>query len=196
MHYDDGYDDHDDTKIERSRERERERERQRLLLRFRRSAPATYGRAAILRLPSYGLQPAMSAIPVAACSQPSVRLHPLVVLPERGQVLRVIQVFAEDGIMHVRFALIPPARGPSTLYDVQYDEHTEWLPAEGSMCSMIGVFVRDRDRHYTLQIGPIFAVKVLNIQVPFFDMEGRMRVNTMDKHWEGVLAAVYVPKLQ
>ena len=64
------------------------------------------------------------------------------------------------------------------------------------MCSMIGVFVRDRDRHYTLQFGPIFAVKVLNTQVPFFDMEGRMRVNTMDKHWEGVLAAVYVPKLQ
>ena len=193
MHYDDGYDDdHDYTKIERSRERER----QRLLLRFRRSAPATYGRAAILRLPSYGLQPAMSAIPFAACSQPSVRLRPLVVLPYRGQVLQVRGGFMKDGRMHVRFALISPARGPATLYDVKYDEQTEWLPSENSMCSMIGVFVRDMDRHYTLQLGPIFAVKVLNLQVPFYDIEGRWRVTTMDKHWEGVLVAVYVPKLQ
>ena len=131
-------------------------------------------------------------IPFAA----SERLRSLVVLPERGKVLQVVWVFVAKGIMHVRFALISRARGPSIFYDVQYDEHTEWLPPVSSMCSMIGVFVRDRDRHHTLQLGPIFAVKVLNLPVPFYDMEGRMRVNTMDKHWEGVLAAVYVPKLQ
>ena len=138
----------------------------------------------------------MSAIPFAACSQPSVRLRSLEVLPYRGQVLQVSGVFMKDGRMHVRFALMSPARGPSTLFDVQYDEHTEWLPPEGSMCSMIGVFVRDRDRHHTLQLGPIFAVKVLNMQVQHYDMSGRLRVNMMDKHWEGVLAAVYVPKFQ
>ena len=86
MHYDDGYDDHDDTEIERSRERERKR----VLLRFRRSAPATYGRLAVLRLPSYGLLPAMSVMPVAACSQPSVRLRTLEVVLARGHLLQVM----------------------------------------------------------------------------------------------------------
>ena len=131
-------------------------------------------------------------IPFAA----SERLRSLEVLPERGKLLQVVLVFARDGIMHVRFALISPARGPATLYDVKYDEHTEWLPPENSTCSMIGVFVRDTVRHYTLQLGPMFAVKVLNLPVPFYDMEGRLRMNAMDKHWEGVLVAVYVPKLQ
>ena len=189
MHYDDGYDDdHDYTKIERSRERETEGA----------SAISSVGASNIracchlLRLPSYGLQPAMSMIPFAA----SERLRSLEVLPERGKVLQVVWVFVKDGIMHVRFALISPARGPSIFYDVQYDEHTEWLPPVSSMCSMVGVFVRDLDRHHTLQLGPIFAVKVLNIQVQHYDMSGTLRVNMMDKHWEGVLAAVYVPKLQ
>ena len=95
--------------------------------------------------------------------------------------------------MHVRFGKISAANGPPTLYDVHMDEHTEWLPPAGSICSMIGVFVGDKDRHHTLQLGPMFSVNVLNLPVQHYDMSGRLRVNTMDKHWEGVLAAVYVP---
>ena len=76
--------------IPRLRDRERERERKRVLLRFRRSAPATYGRLAVLRLPSYGLLPAMSVMPVAACSQPSVRLRTLEVVLARGHFVQVM----------------------------------------------------------------------------------------------------------
>ena len=135
----------------------------------------------------------MSAMPVAACSQPSLRLRTLVVLPARGQVLQVRGHFMEDGRIHVRFGKISAANGPPTLYDVHMDEHTEWLPPPGSTCAMIGVFVHDTDRHYTLKLGPMFAVNVLNLLVHYYDQSGRLHTNTMDKRWEGVLVAVYVP---
>ena len=135
----------------------------------------------------------MSAMPVAACSQPSARLPTLVVLPARGHLLQVSEHFWGDGIIHVRFAQPSPANGPPTLFDVHYDEHTEWLPPPGSMCAMIGAFAHDTDRHYTLKLGPMFAVNVLLVH--YYDQSGRLHTNTMDKRWEGVLVAVYVPIL-
>ena len=41
----------------------------------------------------------------------------------------------------------------------------------------------------------MFSVNVLNLPVQHYDMNGRPPMSTMDKHWEGVLFAVYVPTL-
>ena len=96
----------------------------------------------------------------------------------------------------VRFGKFSPANGPPILYDVHMDEHTEWLPQPGSICMMVGVSVRDKNRHTTLKLGPLFAVNVLNLPFDYLDTNGTPRVSTMDRHWEGVLFAVYVPMLQ
>ena len=85
----------------------------------------------------------------------------------------------EDGRIHVRFGKISVANGPPILYDVHVDEHTEWLPPAGWICCMNGVLVRDKDRHHTLKLGPMFSVNVLNLPVHHYDMSGRLRVNTM-----------------